>query len=155
MTTSKALSYLSPEAQAHALVTELLDDYPGAVVPLEWEARLAAVLRYYMTTANPAAHCCRCTPGCTHMPQYVCDYHTAIPTLRPEWRLVVKGDVLTHQGQHYHATVLRVLTSDIDGTPRTFELVRDDETVDLTTLPYRRREFWVMFAPVELQTRRH
>lgn len=70
-------------------------------------------------------------------------------------RRVVKGDVLKHQGRHYRATVLRVLTTDSDGTPRTFELVRDDETVDLAALSEAQRTFWVMFAPVELQTRRH
>jgi hypothetical protein len=45
-------------------------------------------------------------------------------------------------GVNYHATVYKVLTRDDDGSPRTFEILRDHETTNVED----GMEFWVSYT---------
>lgn len=53
-------------------------------------------------------------------------------------------------GKLYRATVLQVQERDPDGSPRTFRLLREDESVDVTS---GKEAFWVVFAPPEMSQR--
>ena len=68
-------------------------------------------------------------------------------------RIPVRNDMARIQGTVYRATVLQVIECDNDGTPRTFRLLRDDESVDLTETPEEQRAFEVVFARADLQRR--
>lgn len=74
---------------------------------------------------------------------------------RHKRRIPVRNDVAKIQGSVYRATVLQVMERDNDGTPRTFRLLRDDESVNLEETPEGQRAFEVVFARVDLQRRRH
>lgn len=45
-------------------------------------------------------------------------------------------------GEVFHATVLKVLTRDADGAPRTFEIMHPDESTKVTD----GQEFWIVYA---------
>ncbi len=50
-------------------------------------------------------------------------------------------------GVKFHAVVLQVVEEDPDGSPRTFRLLRDDESVKLEG----GEKFWVVYGPEELK----
>lgn len=45
-------------------------------------------------------------------------------------------------GEKFRATVLKVITRDEDGSPRTFEILREDERTKVS----EGLEFWVVYA---------
>ncbi len=53
-------------------------------------------------------------------------------------------------GEKHAATVLQVVESDEDGTPRVLRLLRDDERVNLQG----GEQFWVVYAPAAMTKRR-
>ena len=53
-------------------------------------------------------------------------------------------------GKKLHCTVLKVLERNEDGSPRTFELLRDDESTDVE----EGTAFWIVYAPAEMKARR-
>jgi hypothetical protein len=54
-------------------------------------------------------------------------------------------------GERYKATVLRVIELDGDGSPRKFEILREDETIK----PEEGMQFWVVYAPEKMTRRRN
>lgn len=53
-------------------------------------------------------------------------------------------------GKKLHLTVLKVLERNPDGSPRTFELLRDDESTNIEG----GENFWLVYAPAEMRARR-
>lgn len=52
--------------------------------------------------------------------------------------------------QKIYAVVLRVIGWDDDKSPRRFELVRDDETVDVSS---GKEQFWIVYADKKMSKR--
>lgn len=62
-----------------------------------------------------------------------------------------KPGAIIVNGERYPATVLQAIEHDEDGTPRTFRLLHDDESVHLDG----GEKFWVVFAPPAMSRRRN
>lgn len=61
------------------------------------------------------------------------------------------GECVIESAPH-RATVLHVIERDSDGTPRLFRLVRDDESVDISS---GKEAFEIVYARIDLQKRKH
>lgn len=55
------------------------------------------------------------------------------------------------RGERFTATVLQVMTIEVDGSPRTLKLLHDDETVDVKG----GEQFFIVYASDALRRRRN
>lgn len=70
-------------------------------------------------------------------------------------RVRVRDGVARIGEEVFRQTVLQVMERDPDGTPRTFRLLREDESVDLEKTPEHQRAFEIVFARADMQRRPH